>query len=88
MFEGPRNEAISIDDALVAVKLDAKWPTQATFGQVQTTIRQQFQALTLERASAQFVGGLLKSAVIQQSNVVRPRRDAAYECGIEEVTSS
>ncbi|MDR6498864.1 hypothetical protein J2785_002009 [Burkholderia ambifaria] len=49
------------------MKLDAKRPTQVpAFNQAQAAIRQQLEALALEKASAQFVGGLLKSATIQQ----------------------
>ncbi|VWC62733.1 peptidylprolyl isomerase [Burkholderia lata] len=60
-------ESIPVDGARAIVKLDAKRPTQVpAFNQVQTTIRQQLEALALEKASAQFVGGLLKNATIQQ----------------------
>ncbi|WP_322023566.1 peptidyl-prolyl cis-trans isomerase [Burkholderia sp. BCC1977] len=60
-------ESIPVDGARAIVKLDAKRPTQVpTFNQAQATIRQQLDALALEKASAQFVGGLLKSATIQQ----------------------
>ncbi|KVV39670.1 peptidylprolyl isomerase [Burkholderia territorii] len=60
-------ESIPIDGARAIVKLDAKRPTQVpTFNQAQATIRQQLGALALEKASAQFVGGLLKNATIQQ----------------------
>lgn len=59
--------SIAVDNARAIVKLDAKRPTQVpTFNQAQATIRQQLEALALEKASAQFVGGLLKSATIQQ----------------------
>jgi peptidyl-prolyl cis-trans isomerase C len=51
----------------VIVKLDAKRPTQVPdFNQAKDTIRQQLQALALEKAAAQFTGGLLKGATIQQ----------------------
>lgn len=51
----------------VIVKLDAKRPTQVpTFDQAKDTIRQQLQALALEKAAAQFTGALLKGATIQQ----------------------
>ncbi|MGS0895301.1 peptidylprolyl isomerase [Burkholderia stagnalis] len=60
-------ESISVDGARAIVKLDAKRPTQVpAFPQAQATIRQQLEALALEKASAQFVGGLLKGATIQQ----------------------
>ncbi|WP_425102729.1 peptidylprolyl isomerase [Burkholderia ambifaria] len=60
-------ESIPVDGARAIVKLDAKRPTQVpSFDQAQATIRQQLQALALEKASAQFVGGLLKNATIQQ----------------------
>ncbi|WP_063552749.1 peptidyl-prolyl cis-trans isomerase [Burkholderia territorii] len=60
-------ESIPIDGARAIVKLDAKRPTQVpTFNQAQATIRQQLGALALEKASAQFVGGLLKNATIQR----------------------
>ncbi len=59
--------SIPIDGARAIVKLDAKRPTQVpSFPQAQATIRQQLEALALEKASAQFVGGLLKNATIQQ----------------------
>ncbi|WP_412025834.1 peptidyl-prolyl cis-trans isomerase [Burkholderia cepacia] len=59
--------SIPIDGARAIVKLDAKRPTQVPpFPQAQATIRQQLEALALEKASAQFVGGLLKNATIQQ----------------------
>ncbi|VWC36526.1 peptidyl-prolyl cis-trans isomerase [Burkholderia seminalis] len=60
-------ESIPVDGARAIVKLDAKRPTQVPgFNQAQATIRQQLEALALEKASAQFVGGLLKNATIQQ----------------------
>lgn len=60
-------ESVPVDGARAIVKLDAKRLTQVpAFNQAQATIRQQLQALALEKASAQFVGGLLKSATIQQ----------------------
>ncbi|KWF21176.1 peptidylprolyl isomerase [Burkholderia pseudomultivorans] len=60
-------ESIPVDGALAIVKLDAKRPTQVPgFNQAQATIRQQLEALALEKASAQFVGGLMKGATIQQ----------------------
>ncbi|MGP8473849.1 peptidyl-prolyl cis-trans isomerase [Burkholderia sp. PR2] len=49
------------------VKVDAKRPTQVpTFDAAKATIRQQLQALAIEKASANFVGGLMKGATIQQ----------------------
>ncbi|RBB31696.1 peptidyl-prolyl cis-trans isomerase [Burkholderia reimsis] len=49
------------------VKVDAKRPTQVpTFEAAKPVIQQQLQALAVERASADLVGRLLKSAVIQQ----------------------
>lgn len=60
-------DSIPVDGARAIVKLDAKRPTQVpAFNQAQATIRQQLEALALEKASAQFVGGLLKTATIQQ----------------------
>ncbi|CRY44820.1 peptidyl-prolyl cis-trans isomerase [Burkholderia pseudomallei] len=60
-------ESIPVDGVRAIVKLDAKRPTQVpAFNQAQATIRQQLEALALEKASAEFVGGLLKSATIQQ----------------------
>ncbi|CAJ4653110.1 PpiC-type peptidyl-prolyl cis-trans isomerase [Burkholderia pseudomallei] len=60
-------ESIPVDGARVIVKLDAKRPTQVpAFNATKTTIQQQLQALALEKASADFVGSLLKSATIQQ----------------------
>ncbi|KVR29783.1 peptidylprolyl isomerase [Burkholderia ubonensis] len=60
-------ESVPVDGARAIVKLDAKRPTQVpAFNRAQATIRQQLEALALEKASAQFVGGLLKSATIQQ----------------------
>jgi peptidyl-prolyl cis-trans isomerase C len=51
----------------VIVKLDAKRPTQVpTFDQAKETIRQQLQALALEKAAAQFTSELMKNATIQQ----------------------
>ncbi|KVU91695.1 peptidylprolyl isomerase [Burkholderia ubonensis] len=59
-------EPVAVDGARAIVKLDAKRPTQVpAFNQAQATIRQQLEALALEKASAQFVGGLLKNATIQ-----------------------
>jgi peptidyl-prolyl cis-trans isomerase C len=49
------------------VKLDAKRPTQLPgFEQAKETIRQQLQALALERAATQFTSSLLKGAQIAQ----------------------
>ncbi|NTX25727.1 peptidyl-prolyl cis-trans isomerase [Burkholderia pyrrocinia] len=60
-------DSISIGNARAIVKLDAKRPTQVpAFNAVKTTIQQQLQALALEKAGADFVGGLLKNATIQQ----------------------
>jgi peptidyl-prolyl cis-trans isomerase C len=51
----------------VIVKLDAKRPTQVPpFDQAKDTIRQQLQALAVQKASAQFVAGQLRDATIQQ----------------------
>ncbi|HKU01029.1 MAG TPA: peptidyl-prolyl cis-trans isomerase, partial [Paraburkholderia sp.] len=61
------SESIPVDGARVIVKLDAKRPTQVpAFNAAKTAIQQQLQALSLEKASAEFVGSLLKSATIQQ----------------------
>jgi len=60
-------ESVAVDGARTIVKLDAKRPTQVpSFNQAQATIRGQLEALALEKASAQFVGRLLKNATIQQ----------------------
>lgn len=60
-------DSIPVDGARAIVKLDAKRPTQVpAFNQIRATIRQQLEALALEKASARFVGGLLKNAAIQQ----------------------
>ncbi|KVR38198.1 peptidylprolyl isomerase [Burkholderia ubonensis] len=49
------------------VRVDAKRPTQVpSFDAAKATIQQQLQALAVERASAEFVGGLMKGATIQQ----------------------
>ena len=49
------------------VKVDAKRPTQVpSFDAAKATIQQQLQALALEKATANFVGGLMKNAAIQQ----------------------
>jgi len=60
-------ESIPVDGAQAIVKLDAKRPTQVpAFNTAKATIQQQLQALALEKASADFVSSLLKSATIQQ----------------------
>ncbi|WP_367189210.1 peptidyl-prolyl cis-trans isomerase [Burkholderia sp. Ed8] len=49
------------------VKVDAKRPTQVpSFDTAKATIQQQLQVLALEKATADFVGGLMKDAKIQQ----------------------
>ncbi|NTX25761.1 peptidyl-prolyl cis-trans isomerase [Burkholderia pyrrocinia] len=49
------------------VKVDAKRPTQVpSFDAAKTTIQQQLQALAIEKATANFIGGLMKNATIQQ----------------------
>ncbi|AOJ88529.1 peptidylprolyl isomerase [Burkholderia sp. MSMB0856] len=49
------------------VKVDAKRPTRVpSFDAAKATIQQQLQALALEKATANFVGGLMKNATIQQ----------------------
>lgn len=49
------------------LKVDAMRPTQVpAFDQAKETIRQQIQALALEKAAAQFTVGLMKDAKIQQ----------------------
>nr|WP_262419891.1 peptidyl-prolyl cis-trans isomerase [Paraburkholderia sp. 31.1] len=59
--------AIPAGNARVIVKLEAKRPTQVpAFDQAKETIRQQLQALALEKAAAQFTGSLMKNATIQQ----------------------
>lgn len=51
----------------VIVKVDAKRPTQVpAFDEAKDTIRQQLQALALEKATAGFVGGMVKGAQIEQ----------------------
>ncbi|KVQ71429.1 peptidylprolyl isomerase [Burkholderia multivorans] len=60
-------DSIPADALRVIVKLDAKRTTQVpSFNQAQATIRRQLETLALEKASAQFVGTLLKNATIQQ----------------------
>jgi peptidyl-prolyl cis-trans isomerase C len=60
-------ESIPVDGARAIVKVDLRRPTQVpAFNQAQATIRQQLEALALEKACAQFIGGLLKNATIQQ----------------------
>lgn len=64
---GVTPSAIAVGNARVIVKLDAKRPTQVpAFDQAKDTIRQQLQALALEKAAAQFSSGLIKGASIQQ----------------------
>uniref|UniRef100_UPI003BEF18BC foldase protein PrsA n=1 Tax=Burkholderia arboris TaxID=488730 RepID=UPI003BEF18BC len=49
------------------VKVDARRPTEVpTFEAVKPTIQQQLQALSIEKATGNFVGGLMKGATIQQ----------------------
>ncbi|HDR8934509.1 peptidylprolyl isomerase [Burkholderia vietnamiensis] len=49
------------------VKVDAKRPAQVpSFDAAKATIQQQLQVLALEKATADFVGGLMKDAKIQQ----------------------
>lgn len=65
----PEPVAVTEDNstARVIVKLDARRPTKVpAYEQAQGTIRQQLQALSIEKASAQFVGGLVKAAKIEQ----------------------
>lgn len=58
---------ISLGNARVLVKLDQKRPTQVpSFEQAQPTIRQQLQTLAMEKASAAFIGPMIKAASIQQ----------------------
>ncbi|PMS17295.1 peptidyl-prolyl cis-trans isomerase [Paraburkholderia rhynchosiae] len=58
---------VTVDNLRVIVKLDAKRPTQVpAFDEAKDTIRQQLQAIALEKAAAQFSGQLLKGASIQQ----------------------
>lgn len=55
------------DGPYAILKVDAVRPTQVpAFDQAKETIRQQLQALALEKAAAQFTAGLMKSATIQQ----------------------
>lgn len=49
------------------MKIDAKRPTQIpSFDAAKATIQQELQALAVEKATANFIGGLMKSADIQQ----------------------
>ncbi|WP_246216215.1 peptidylprolyl isomerase [Paraburkholderia agricolaris] len=58
---------IVVDNARVLIKLDAKRPTEIpAFDQAKAAIRQQLQAVALEKAAANLVAGLLKDARIQQ----------------------
>ncbi|MEW9584024.1 peptidyl-prolyl cis-trans isomerase [Paraburkholderia sp. DGU8] len=64
---GVSPEAIAVGNARFIVKLDAKRPTQVpAFDQAKDTIRQQLQALAVEKAATQFTAGLMKGAAIQQ----------------------
>jgi parvulin-like peptidyl-prolyl isomerase len=64
---GVTPEPVSVGNARVIVKLDAKRPTQVpTFDQTRAAIRQQLQVLALQKASAQFTTDLFKNATIQQ----------------------
>jgi len=59
--------AIVVGNERVIVKLDAKRPTQVpTFDQAQETVRNQLQAIALEKATATFVGAQMKTATVQQ----------------------
>ncbi|KAB0644176.1 peptidyl-prolyl cis-trans isomerase [Burkholderia latens] len=60
-------ESIPVDGARAIVKLDAKRPTHVpAFNEAKATIQKQLQALALEKASAELIGGLMKNATIQQ----------------------
>ncbi|KVL46566.1 hypothetical protein WT01_36485 [Burkholderia cepacia] len=49
------------------MKVDAKRPTQVpSFDAAKATIQQQLQALAVGKATANFIGGLTKSADFQQ----------------------
>ncbi|MFL9998758.1 peptidyl-prolyl cis-trans isomerase [Paraburkholderia sediminicola] len=59
--------AIAVGNERVIVRLDEKRPTQVpAFDRAKDTIRQQLQALALEKASVRFTASLLKDATIQQ----------------------
>lgn len=56
---GVTSSAIAVGNARVIAKLDAKRPTQIpAFDQAKDRIRQQLQALAVEKAAADFTGGL------------------------------
>ncbi|WP_199544591.1 peptidylprolyl isomerase [Paraburkholderia kururiensis] len=64
---GVTPDSIPAGNVRLIVKLDAKRPTQIpAFEAVKETIRQQLQALALEKAAADFTAGLLKGATVQQ----------------------
>lgn len=64
---GVTPQLAQVGNAWVIVKLDAKRPTQVpTFDQAKDTIRQQLQALALQKAAADFTAAQIKGASIQQ----------------------
>ncbi len=58
---------IVVNNLRVIVKLEAKRATQVpAFDEMKDTIRQQLQAVAFNKAGARFVGGLMKTAAIQE----------------------
>lgn len=64
---GMTRQPVQVGNAWVIVKLDAKRPTQVpAFDQAKDTMRQQLQALAVQKAAAQFTATQIKGATIQQ----------------------
>jgi parvulin-like peptidyl-prolyl isomerase len=64
---GMTPQPVQVGNAWVIVKLDAKRPTQVpAFDQAKDRIRQQLQALALQKAAADFTAAQVKGATIQQ----------------------
>jgi hypothetical protein len=58
---------IVVNSVRVIVKLEAKRATQVpAYDEMKDTIRQQLQAAAINKAGARFVGGLVKTAAIQE----------------------
>ncbi|WP_233874112.1 foldase protein PrsA [Paraburkholderia adhaesiva] len=64
---GMTPQPVQVGNVWVIVKLDAKRPTQVpAFDQAKDTMRQQLQALAVQKAAAQFTAAQIKGAAIQQ----------------------
>jgi peptidyl-prolyl cis-trans isomerase C len=64
---GITHEPIAVGNVRVIVKLEAKRPTQVPgFDQTKDAIRQQLQTLAQQKATTEFVDGLIKGATITQ----------------------